>query len=280
MKKDWLSMRAQAQKDKMPMPEAYGWPYIQKWAEKQLNSEIIDEELTARQLMLSGKIIQGDKSITDFINRMTRASRKIPNITDMDRIIWFLNGISEPLSHVCVSDVKGRTWTSFESLRQHALAKEMELNSRLKSTKTQKSQVPFGIRKARYNQERSRPDHSIPNNSHHSLAYTRVQEGGDRMVTNGSKDRDNKPTERPLATERTVSTGIKFPGPPEDRCRLNRNLSNTQANWLCDKGLCLFCGQKFHGIKDNKAVECRHKSKHINFSFLKKEGMPRSNFPQ
>jgi hypothetical protein len=265
---DWYSVRTKVQKeDKRPdvVPEAYGWDYIKAWVEQQLNREVIDEELTARQLMLSGKITQGSKSVTDFINRIVRASKKIPNITEYDKIIWFLNGVNESLKHVCCSDAKGKTWILFEDLREHALAKEMEFNSRQRSLKIPESKAPFFIKKARFAQANHTKLSPPPN---HSLAYTKVQDGGQQAAIDRERTGHGQ-------RYKEVIRKTHFTGPPQEYCPMNPQLSNEQGNWLWNEKKCVHCGQPKHMEADGKtAKQCRLKGTAVPFGFLGPQGLP------
>jgi hypothetical protein len=86
----------------------------------------------------------------------------------MDKIGWFLNGISDDIKHVCQCDVKGKTWTDFESLREHALAEEAEERSRRRSL-LKKVEIPFQLQKARFTQYKAKT------NNKPSLAYAEAQ---------------------------------------------------------------------------------------------------------
>jgi hypothetical protein len=265
---DWYALRTKVRlEDKRPgiVPEAFGWPYIMAWVELQLDREVIDEELTARQLMLSGKITQGSKSVTDFINRIVRASKKIPNITEYDKIIWFLNGVNEPLKHVCCSDAKGKTWILFEDLREHALAKEMEFNSRQRGLKIPESKTPFFIKKARFAQTNHTKLSSPPN---HSLAYTKVQEGGRQEAAGRERAGQGQGS-------REVAHKPHFTGPPQEYCPMNPQLSNEQGNWLWNEKKCVHCGQPKHMEADGKTTkQCRLKGAVVKFGFLGPKGLP------
>jgi hypothetical protein len=236
--------------------------------------------------MLSGKIKQGDGTVTDYINRLNRACLKIANVTDMDRIVWFMNGLCEQLTHVCVCDAMGKTWTNFTTLKHHALAKEMERNSRLKFAKLARPQVPFAVKKARYTQERSnRSDHFIPTTPRHSLAYTKVQEGGQGSQggqgfrTVGPRGQAQRPREAAVAPERTAAKEPYFKGPPGAPNTMNNFISNAQANWLKEKKLCIYCSKNFHGTgQDKKAIVCKQKGQDINMDYLAERGMPKNNF--
>ena len=271
--KDWMTVRtASKEKDKV-YSEAYGWEYICDWVQSHLHREVIDEELSARQVMLSGQINQGSSTVTDFINRITRGSRKITNITEYDKIIWFLNGLSKPLAQLCVCDVKGRTWVEFSDLREHALAKEMELNARQKFAKAITNQEPFGVRKARFNQERSKHN---PSNTGHSLAYTNVQDEGNGA---GKEQQGKRPRSRePAVTDRQAgrTAGLQFKDDPEAPCPMNQSLSNKQGNWLFAENRCLFCGQ----MKHPKGVTCPRKAERLSLKFLAVKGLPINKLPR
>ena len=215
LNKDWLNLRTSAEDAGEPYPEAHGWLHIKNWTKTQLDAEVIDEELTGRQLMLSGKIKQGEASVTDYINRLNRACMKITNVNDMDRIVWFLNGLCEQLTHVCVCDAMGKTWTCFTTLKRHALAKEMERNSRLKFAKMARPQVPFAVKKARFTQEKAhRADHFIPTTSHHSLAYTKVQEANKDFKDVGPRGKIQRTGDQTQAPTRAGRAEDHFKGPP------------------------------------------------------------------
>ena len=137
-------------------------PYMTTWLQEQIAQEVRDLELEAKKLILSGKITQGTQTVTQYKATLKRAARDIPNVTDMDLIVWFLHGLSDTLKHKCQCDHRGRTWRKFAELREHALAKEMESNS-IRQTRVHQTTIerPAYMRK-RYtrtdNEKQVRPD--------------------------------------------------------------------------------------------------------------------------
>ena len=276
LKEDWLELKAQRLEDKEPTPESLGWKWITTWAKSHLDKEVKDEELEARQLMLSGNLTQGSKSVTDYINRLQRVARKIPKVGDMDMIVWFLHGISDSLKHTCQCDVRGKTWTVFESLREHALAKEMEENSR-RNIPVYQTKTPFGIRKAHVAQARSRMDR----NEHprtQSISFMDARDTPKERHEGGesAKRRPRERTEPAAVAGKFKHQTPRFPEPAEDPCEDNKFISNRQANWLWGKRKCIHCGQALHRDKEKKILQCPSHGKYMNLQFLQNEGLPKN----
>ena len=138
--------------------------------------------------------------------------------------------------------------------------------------------MPFGVKKARFTQERSKTinksDNHNPTPPHHSLAYTKVQEGGQGFASVGPRGRIQR-QEVAAHVQRAAPLQRHFSAPGEERNRVNNKLSNNQANWLWDRKLCLHCFCDFHKCSMDGKV-CPSKGKDVRLP--KGEGFPTNKF--
>ena len=280
---DWLT-DSMAHEKRMCMPmAALGFPAMMKWIKSKLSIEVRDEELDARQAMLDRACTQGEKSVTQFANALQRATRKITQVTEKERIVWFLNGINTGLSHFCKCDNRGKPWTEYKDLLEHAQAKETELNSRKdkkdsseKGRDTQKGRygkpwTPKSDRKSDYalaaafaspqagqsawtTIQRDRTDRDGPKRARPSSSPPPLPgRGGVAAAGRGMGGGGRGPTQRYTPKDWTLD----FPGAPGEICAKHKWLSNEQAIFCGKRGLCFHCYQSRDVCKDPKSCQGR-----------------------
>ena len=223
-----------------------------------------DEEFDARQALLDRKCTQGEQTVTQYANALKRAVRDIPGVSDKELILWFLNGLRTGIAHYCKCDTKGKPWTQYENLVDHARAKESELNSRkvLHGDKVVHGDTPGKAKSSRYGKTWQKTGGNI------SLAVAhnepQASKGPWREVAPASlkKARFHSPPPPPgrgTPEGRTSASGAggagnsgqgdlprkdwdkELPGSPHEKCGRYSWLSNEQARWCGKKGLCFYC---------------------------------------
>jgi hypothetical protein len=279
LNEDWLAKAAQAEQKHKPTPESEGWTYMTNWLEEQITHEVRDLELEAKQLLLSGRITQGSKTVTQYIATLKRAARNIPTVEDMDMIVWFLHGLSDSLKHKCLCDQRGRTWRNFDELRDHALSKEMELNSIRQARTLNPERNAFARKRSDHDRRDKsvtfgRPNLAVMEQGEYKPSPTSKRHRGQTNSPNrggeGSRGRSAQPRQSQAKVPR-------FTGPSDDDCPAHRHVTNAQANWLYAKGLCACCGERMSVHETEVAgvfTPCKYKAKPKNLTAMHAEMPP------
>ena len=253
-------------------PEAKGWPYMLQWIKERIRQEVRDDELEARQALTTGVVRQNNQTVVQYVQNILRYTRHLPATTDKELIVWFMNGLNSELNHLCRCDSKGRPWACYASLKEHAVAKEMELLSRKRADR--------GEQQPRYEKKWNK---SHRNKGEHVLAMHAQANKGAWVEAVRDKKRDRSPDPLQLAAmhhngagpshgqgggrgggrgagmaspnpHRMTSPGngkverekkdwyAEIPGNPHAKCSRNPFITNEQAWWMGSKGMCFKCG--------------------------------------
>jgi hypothetical protein len=274
-----------------------GWQAMLEWIKSKLSMEVRDEELEARQAMMDRTCRQGDKTVTQFVNALQRATRKIQHVTEKERIVWFLDGLNTGLAHFCKCDPRGRPWDSYQGLTEHAKAKETELLSRKEKKdggdkgKDRRFEGDRGRDAQRYQHGKPwtpKPDRRTDYALAVSLDPPQVQKGS-WTPSARNKDRDDQEAKRmrqrsPSPAHQSGRGGgmsghgrdnhgnrpgpkdwtKEFPGPARAKATGKPWLTNEQAIFCGQQGICFNCYKSRNDCPDK--ATCPHKRAALNLN--------------
>ena len=249
---DWLG-ESTAYSDEEGVPWlAQGYPALRRWIQSKLALEVRDLELDARQALFNRACTQGELSVTQYANALKRAVRDIPVVTNKELILWFLSGLRTGIAHFCKCDTKGKPWTRYEDLVDHARAKESELNSR----KGVQGDTPGKSPSRRFGNTWHKTDGKTDKSLAVAHYEPQASKGAWKVTPPGKKARFASPDPvRGANSGRASGSGggsdkaeqprkdweHELPGPDQENCVRYPWLSNEQARWCGKKGLCLYC---------------------------------------
>jgi hypothetical protein len=78
-------------------------------------------------------------TVPQYTQEFLHLCRQAADLSVTDQIVWFIEGLSNPLKEMCVVDANGRDWVSLEELMDYANGAEQKLTVNQKSNKALKS---------------------------------------------------------------------------------------------------------------------------------------------
>jgi hypothetical protein len=101
------------------------WREFKTWLKDQIDQEIIDEEEDARQSLIDGACNMQNKSLAQYISAYRRICKKIPAMTEKEKVMHFRRGLSEALTPLCIVNKDGHTWSTLDKLLKHARTEDL-----------------------------------------------------------------------------------------------------------------------------------------------------------
>jgi hypothetical protein len=216
------------------------WEDLVAWVYAHSTHEPYDEGRENRTKLMTGQVMQGDKSLTAYLLQFNRMVLAIATISEEDRIVYFMHGLSSDLGPLCQTDIQGQPWWCFTSLVEHARMKERELRAR---------EAALHQGAGRYQQHTAVVAAMAPENSD-------SESPSDSQDTNLSGEEDEQGgeesewLEEPRSPANVAPAARSLPkviGPDEVASHFNTGISNKQCRWLLAQDRCFHCFKLMRG---------------------------------
>jgi hypothetical protein len=216
------------------------WDDLVDWVYAHSTHEPYDEGRENRTKLMTGQVMQGDKSLTAYLLQFNRMVLPIATISEEERIVYFMHGLSSDLGPLCQTDIQGQPWWCFTSLVEHARMKDLELRAR-------EAALRNGAGRHR---------------QHHVVVAALAPENSDSespsdsedTVLSGEEDGQDGDGSDELDEPRfpaNVAPAARAPpnvvGPDEVASHFNAGISNKQCRWLQSQDRCFHCFKLMRG---------------------------------
>ena len=229
------------------------WAELRTWVLNHVDREIRNREQDAIQSLIAGDVTQGERTVHKYFNNFRRAMQYLPNMPEQQKIVFFTRGLSSTIRPFCMVNEKGKPWTDFDALLDFAVAKEITMQSEAR-TQSQMSALlrpPKRLRNFtdRASKKRTREPslnaQVVPRSAKEAKAKAAPREeaaGGRGRGLGGRGGRgDAANGGRGGAGRGRGSEKLEVRGNPRDPWHTNPQISNEQAKFLLDRGLCWSC---------------------------------------
>jgi hypothetical protein len=249
------------------------WDELVEWVFAHTTHEPYNESRENRTKLISNQVLQKSGTLNSYLLHFNRMVLPIENISEDEKIVYFLRGLSTDLGPLCQTDTTGQEWTCFTSLVEHARMKDMEVRARnaalRKSTphnpgkrwrnnrtvaaiahgdNTVANAASQGSGQRGRSRGSGRGSGRAPGGSGSKClavaqggTHKQGGRGSGRGGGRGGGARSDNPRPSTQAAAASPAKPMEVAGPDDGPCRFNTGISNKQGRWLLERNRCFHC---------------------------------------
>jgi hypothetical protein len=255
------------------------WDDLVEWVYSHTTHEPYNEGRENRTKLMSCQVMQKGSTLNAYLLHFNRMVLPVEGISEEEKIVYFMRGLSNDLGPLCQTDIKGQPWTDYTELVDHARMKELELRARTAALK-KTTQNTHGRRwnnahtvasiakgdnvdtppASQGSGQRGKNGSSWRNRGGRGSGVggrgLAVVQGGTAKHSGrgsgrgggrggGAKQEGHRPSG--AAAEPYQSKALVVSGPDDSACQYNTGISNKQARWLQERQRCFHCFRPMSG---------------------------------